>query len=97
MPQNSSYTVTYLPSLKPFKADQEDMQDAAGDVKMSSLATFSCGLLHTDVQVLGCPARTYLQQLCTDTGFSLEDLPNVMDDKDKWRGRVREIHACDMI
>ena len=28
----------------------------------------------------GCPARTYIQQLCADTGCSLEDLPEVMDD-----------------
>ena len=30
------------------------------------------------------PARTYLQQLCTDTGCSIEDLTGVMDDRDKW-------------
>ena len=29
-------------------------------------------------------ARTYLQQLYTDTGCSLEILQEVMDDKDKW-------------
>ena len=34
---------------------------------------------------VGRPARTYLQQPCTDTGCSLEDLPNVMDDRDEWR------------
>ena len=28
-------------------------------------------------------ARTYLQQVCTDTGCSLEDLPNVMDNRDE--------------
>ena len=39
------------------------------------------------------PTRTYLQQLWTDTGCSLEDLPGVMDDRDEWRERVMEIHA----
>ena len=29
-------------------------------------------------------ARTYLQQLCTDTGCSLEDQLEAMDDRDKW-------------
>ena len=29
----------------------------------------------------GRPARTYIQQLCADTGCSLEDLPGVMDDR----------------
>ena len=29
----------------------------------------------------GRPARTYVQQLCTDTGCSPEDLPEAMDDR----------------
>ena len=37
--------------------------------------------------------RTYLQQFCINTGCRREDLPRVMDDRDKWRERVREIHA----
>ena len=36
------------------------------------------------------PARTYLQQLCTDTGYGLEDLPEAMDDRDGLRERERE-------
>ena len=40
----------------------------------------------------GRPARTYIQQLCEDTGCSPEDLPEVMNDK-KWRERVRNIRA----
>ena len=39
------------------------------------------------------PARTYIQQLCKDTGCSLEDLPEVMNDREKWRERVGDIHA----
>ena len=30
----------------------------------------------------GRPARNYIQQLCADTGCSLEDLPEVMDDRE---------------
>ena len=41
----------------------------------------------------GQPARTYLQQFCAKTGYSLEDLPGAMDDRDGWRERVREISA----
>ena len=41
----------------------------------------------------GWPARTYMQQLCADTGCSPEDLPEVMDDRDGWRERVSDIHA----
>ena len=41
----------------------------------------------------GWPARTYIQQLCEDTGCSPEDLPKAMNDKEKWRERVRDIRA----
>ena len=41
----------------------------------------------------GRPARTYFQQLCEDTGCSLEDLPEAMNDREEWRGRVRDIRA----
>ena len=41
----------------------------------------------------GRPARTYIQQLCEDTGCSREDLPEAMNDGEKWRERVRDICA----
>ena len=41
----------------------------------------------------GRPARTYIQQLCEDTGCCPEDLPEAMNDREKWRKRVREIRA----
>ena len=41
----------------------------------------------------GQPARTYIQQLCEDTGCSPEDLPEAMNDREKWRERVRDIRA----
>ena len=41
----------------------------------------------------GRPARTYIQQLCEDTGCSPEDLPEAMNDGEKWRERVRDIRA----
>ena len=37
------------------------------------------------------PVRTYLQQLCEDTGCSPEDLPEAMKNREKWRGNVRDI------
>ena len=39
----------------------------------------------------GQPARTYIQQLCEDTGCSPEDLPEAMNDREKWWERVRDI------
>ena len=41
----------------------------------------------------GRPVRTYIQQLCEDTGCSHEDLPKAMNDREKWRERVRDIRA----
>ena len=41
----------------------------------------------------GRPAQTYIQQLCEDTGYCPEDLPEAMNDREKWRERVRDIHA----
>ena len=41
----------------------------------------------------GRPARTCIQQLCEDTGCSPEDLPEAMNDREKWRERVRDIRA----
>ena len=41
----------------------------------------------------GLPARTYIQQLCEDTGCSPEDLPEPVNDREKWRERVRDIRA----
>ena len=41
----------------------------------------------------GRPARTYIQQLCDDTGCNPEDLPETMNDRETWRERVRDIRA----
>ena len=41
----------------------------------------------------GRPARTYIQQLCEDTGCSPEDPLEAMNEREKWRERVRDIRA----
>ena len=41
----------------------------------------------------GRPVRTYIQQLYEDTGCSPEDLLEAMNDREKWRERVRDIRA----
>ena len=41
----------------------------------------------------GRPAQKYIQQLCEDTECSLEDLPEAMNNREKWRERVRDIRA----
>ena len=42
---------------------------------------------------VGRPARTYIQQLCEDTGCNPEDLPEAMNDREKWRERVKDIRV----
>ena len=44
----------------------------------------------------GRPAWTYIQQLYEDTGCSPEDLPEAMNDREKWRERVKDIRASGM-
>ena len=44
----------------------------------------------------GRPARTYIQQLCEGTGSYVrvpEDLPEAINDREKWQERVRDIRA----
>ena len=41
----------------------------------------------------GGRAGTYIQQLCEDMGCSPEDLPEAINDREKWRERIRDIHA----
>ena len=53
----------------------------------------------------GRPARTYIQQLCEDTGCSPEDLPEAMNDREEWWERIRDIiilllsfsHQCQLM
>ena len=45
----------------------------------------------------GRPARTYIQQLCEDTGCCPEDLPRAMNDREELRERVRDIRATSAI
>ena len=41
----------------------------------------------------GRPARTYMQQLCEDTGCNPEDLSKAINDRENWRERVRDIRT----
>ena len=41
----------------------------------------------------GRPARTYIQQICENTGCSPEDQPEAINDREKWQERVRDIRA----
>ena len=68
----------------------------AGHCWRSKDALISDVLLWTptyDRAKAGRLARTYIQQLCEDTECSPEDLPEALNDREKWRERVRDIRA----
>ena len=50
--------------------------------------------LISDVLLWTPAARTYIQQLCEDRGCGPEDLPEAINDREKWQERIRDICAC---
>ena len=46
---------------------------------------------------VGQTTRTYIQHLCMDTRCRLEDLLEVMDNREEWQERIRKIHASRMM
>ena len=46
-----------------------------------------------DQSKAGRSARTFIQELCDDTGCNPEDLPEAMNDRETWRERVRDIRG----
>ena len=63
----------------------------AGNCCRDEFITLTQG--HTSV---GWPAKTYIQQLCVDTGCRLQDLPKAMANRDGWRERFKGICTVDM-
>ena len=41
----------------------------------------------------GRPPRTYIQQLCEDSGWIPEYMPETLNDREEWREMVRDIRA----
>ena len=71
------------------------MQDTAGEVKTNSFDIFPWTPSYGRAKV-GRPVRTYIQQFCADTGYRLEDLPGVIDNRDRWQEMISEICAGDI-
>ena len=67
----------YLP---PITNNQQDA-DVAGEARTNACDVLQRTPTHRRASV-GRLARTYRQLLCTDTGYSLEDLPEAMDGRD---------------
>ena len=77
--ENSGYTATFHPSRGLIKLDEQGMRN-----------TCLWTPLHWWASV-GLPARTYLQQICRNTGCRLEELSEVMDGWDRWRERGKSV------
>ena len=91
-PQGTNYTATCLSSWKLSKLDETDMQDTARESGTSSCDVLLWTPTYGRAKA-GRPARTYIQQLCEDTGCSPEDLPEAMNNREKWRESIRDIRA----
>ena len=74
MPENKNYTTTCFPSHKQCKLNEQDTQGFAGEVRKNIKVMFTYGRSIT----------TSLYQLCTDTGYRLEDQPGGMNERDGW-------------
>ena len=89
--------VSVIPRLPPItKTIQVRRTRHAGHCWRSKDELISDVLLWTPTHgcaSVGRPARTYIQQLCEDTGCNPEDLPEAMSDREKWRETVRDIRA----
>ena len=57
---------------------------------------YSYGPPHTAEQNQDDQLEHTFKQLCEDTRCGPEDLPEAMNDREKWRERVRDIRACSM-
>ncbi|CAM1310307.1 Uncharacterised protein r2_g2061 [Pycnogonum litorale] len=44
-------------------------------------------------QSAGRPKKTYIDQMMDDTGCRLEELPNAMEDRERWKKRVMDCRA----
>ena len=92
-PQDTNCTATLSPITKTIQVRQTRQ---AGHCWRSRDELIRDVLLWTPTHgraKAGRPARTYIQQLCEDTGCCPEDLPRAMNDREEWRERVRDIRA----
>ena len=75
----TAHETTDIPSLKPSKQDEQDMRNTAGKARTNSLVTFSYWPLQ---MVMLVQADTH-EVLCVDAGCSLEDMLEVVGDRDE--------------
>ena len=89
-PQNSSCTATYHPSRKVRRTRHAGHCWRRKDELISNILLQIPSLGQAKAEEL---AKTYVQQLCQGSGCSLEDLPGLMNDRERCWERVRKIRA----
>ena len=92
-PHGANCTATYHLSRKLYKLDEPDMPDTCWRSKDEIVSDVLLWTPAYGQSKAGRPARTFIQQLCDDTGCNPEDLPKAMNDRKTWRERVRDIRA----
>ena len=81
------------PSRKLYKLEEPDTQDTAGEARTKLISDLLLWTPAYGQAKAERPARTYIQQLCEDTGWNPENLPKATNDREKWRERVRDIRV----
>ena len=69
------------------------MQDTAGEEREEIISDVFLWTRSHGRAKAGGPARIYIQQLCLDTGYSQDGLPETMDDREEGQERIREIRV----
>ena len=69
------------------------MQDTAEEVRTNSLVMYSSGSLYTDDQRQKDQLELIYSSYVTIRDVALKTCPEAMDDREKWRERVRDIRA----
>ena len=90
IPKSSSHMATFYLSRKLSKLGETDR---SRDELISD--EFLWTPSHARAKA-GRPARTYIQQLCVDTESSPKNQPKVMNDREGWRKKDRDIRAGSM-
>ena len=79
-PSNSSCTVTYLLSHKPYVGDEQTCRRIKDELIID---VFSWTPTPGHICV-GRPARIYINQICADTRCSLADVSRAVNDRNGW-------------
>ena len=91
--QNSSYMATYLPISSIILIRQVRHAGNCWWRKEKFLSDVQLIPTHGHTSVVW-PSKTYIHQLCADTGCPLENLSRMMANKDRSQERVKGIHSA---